>query len=247
MPFGIAYRFPIQVQQLQRLLPISPLFDVAPAGTILFSGLPSTNAFGTLELDDNISFAGIASTSAFGTLAVQELISFSGIASASAFGTLVLNPNIVFVGLANGNAFGTPVLNDNIVFTGLSSTSAFGTASFANAGTLVFNINFIGLAHTNNFGLASFKNAQDTPQNSDIDPAIPYTVLQQLAPEVIRWLRREMEKIKAKDEAIIYVTGNPEGVVTARPGTIALNNLGGAATTVYIKESGLGATGWVAK
>jgi hypothetical protein len=42
-------------------------------------------------------------------------------------------------------------------------------------------------------------------------------------------------------------TGSPEGVVTANPGTLYLNRSGGAATTLYVKESGTGDTGWVAK
>jgi lysophospholipase L1-like esterase len=42
-------------------------------------------------------------------------------------------------------------------------------------------------------------------------------------------------------------TGSPEGVVTAGVGTIYLRSDGGAGTTLYIKESGAGNTGWVAK
>ena len=42
-------------------------------------------------------------------------------------------------------------------------------------------------------------------------------------------------------------TGTPEGAVTAPVGTLYLRKDGGAATTLYIKESGTGNTGWVAK
>lgn len=42
-------------------------------------------------------------------------------------------------------------------------------------------------------------------------------------------------------------TGSPEGVVTANVGTMYLRSDGGAGTTLYIKESGTGNTGWVAK
>lgn len=41
--------------------------------------------------------------------------------------------------------------------------------------------------------------------------------------------------------------GTPEGVVTAPVGSLYSRTDGGAATTLYIKESGAGATGWVAK
>lgn len=42
-------------------------------------------------------------------------------------------------------------------------------------------------------------------------------------------------------------TGSPETVVTAPVGTAYLREDGGAGTTLYIKESGSGATGWVGK
>jgi hypothetical protein len=41
--------------------------------------------------------------------------------------------------------------------------------------------------------------------------------------------------------------GTPEGVITANEGSLYLNRFGGAGTTLYIKESGTGNTGWVAK
>lgn len=42
-------------------------------------------------------------------------------------------------------------------------------------------------------------------------------------------------------------TGTPEGAVTASAGSMFLRTDGGAGTTLYIKESGTGNTGWVAK
>jgi hypothetical protein len=41
--------------------------------------------------------------------------------------------------------------------------------------------------------------------------------------------------------------GTPEGVVTAPVGSMWTRTTGGAGTTLYIKESGNGSTGWVAK
>ena len=41
--------------------------------------------------------------------------------------------------------------------------------------------------------------------------------------------------------------GSPNGVVTSNPGSLYLNLSGGAATTLYIKESGTGNSGWVGK
>lgn len=40
---------------------------------------------------------------------------------------------------------------------------------------------------------------------------------------------------------------SPEGVVTAPPGSLFLRTNGGAGTTLYVKESGISNTGWVAK
>lgn len=42
-------------------------------------------------------------------------------------------------------------------------------------------------------------------------------------------------------------SGSPEGVVTATPGHIYLNSDGGAGTTLFVKESGTGNTGWIGK
>jgi hypothetical protein len=42
-------------------------------------------------------------------------------------------------------------------------------------------------------------------------------------------------------------TGSPESVLTATVGHIYLRSDGGASTTLYVKESGSGNTGWVAK
>lgn len=44
-----------------------------------------------------------------------------------------------------------------------------------------------------------------------------------------------------------FGTGSPEGSVTAAPGSLFLNLSGGTGTTLYVKESGIGDTGWVAK
>ena len=41
--------------------------------------------------------------------------------------------------------------------------------------------------------------------------------------------------------------GSPEGLVTAPTGSIYLNTSGGASTSLYVKTSGAGNTGWTAK
>lgn len=44
-----------------------------------------------------------------------------------------------------------------------------------------------------------------------------------------------------------FGTGSPENVVTANIGTIYFRADGGAGTSIYVKESGTGNTGWVGK
>ena len=43
---------------------------------------------------------------------------------------------------------------------------------------------------------------------------------------------------------ITWGTGSPESVVTAPVGSIFMRTNGGASTTMYLKESGTGNTGW---
>lgn len=49
------------------------------------------------------------------------------------------------------------------------------------------------------------------------------------------------------DISITLSSWSPEGVVTANPGSIHFNTVGGAGTSFYVKESGTGNTGWVGK
>ena len=59
----------------------------------------------------------------------------------------------------------------------------------------------------------------------------------------ISWLQSVWMLLK-----YLYVgAGSPAGVVTAPPGSIYLNTSGGAGTTLFVKESGTGTSGWVGK
>lgn len=53
--------------------------------------------------------------------------------------------------------------------------------------------------------------------------------------------------LKVGAASILAGTGTPEGLQTAPVGSLFLRTDGGAATTLYVKESGTGNTGWVAK
>jgi hypothetical protein len=53
--------------------------------------------------------------------------------------------------------------------------------------------------------------------------------------------------IRAGDTKWYSSAGSPEGVVTAGVGSMYTNTTGSAGTTLYVKESGTGNTGWVAQ
>jgi hypothetical protein len=63
------------------------------------------------------------------------------------------------------------------------------------------------------------------------------------ATQLIGWLNSS----DAVLNGIYSGTGSPEGVTTAPVGSLFLRRDGGASTTLYVKESGSGNTGWVAK
>lgn len=60
-----------------------------------------------------------------------------------------------------------------------------------------------------------------------------------------RELSAVLERIN--DRLPVYGEGSPEGIATAPVGTLYLRTDGGTSTTLYVKESGAGNTGWVAK
>ena len=53
--------------------------------------------------------------------------------------------------------------------------------------------------------------------------------------------------VNASTVVITSGSGTPEGVVTGNVGSLYLRTNGGAGTSIYVKETGTGNTGWVAK
>lgn len=62
-----------------------------------------------------------------------------------------------------------------------------------------------------------------------------------------RWWSRWFDLLVAHVNHIRTGHGTPETFVIAPPGHIYLDLDGGAGVTLYVKESGTGAVGWVAK
>ena len=65
--------------------------------------------------------------------------------------------------------------------------------------------------------------------------------------EVARFDASENSITRANGVKWVSASGSPEGVVTAPVGSIYSRSDGGAGTSFYVKESGVGNTGWVAK
>lgn len=69
-----------------------------------------------------------------------------------------------------------------------------------------------------------------------------------LGAQTARWARGFMAEVRPGTGNVIITSGlgSPEGVITAAKGSLFLREDGGAATSMYKKESGSGNTGWVA-
>lgn len=50
---------------------------------------------------------------------------------------------------------------------------------------------------------------------------------------------------QVNESEIISGTGSPEGVVTANPKKLYMDESGSAGSILYIKKTGTGATGWI--
>jgi len=56
-----------------------------------------------------------------------------------------------------------------------------------------------------------------------------------------------LDRLDVLEALIVTGSGSPESAVTAVVGTLYLRTDGGTSTTLYVKESGSGNTGWVGK
>jgi hypothetical protein len=65
--------------------------------------------------------------------------------------------------------------------------------------------------------------------------------------EYVTNIRGDLDSTIAKVSNYSSGTGTPEGVLTAPIGSLYTRTDGGASTTLYVKESGTGNTGWIAK
>ena len=85
----------------------------------------------------------------------------------------------------------------------------------------------------------------------------PYTIspvpasvppdLRQFLEQLRGFLTLKFQQLDEADALFFQGTGTPEGTVAAPVGAVYLRTDGGAATTLYVKESGTAKTGWIAK
>lgn len=126
----------------------------------------------------------------------------------------------------------TLTASNTLTFTGTDASSvAFGTG-----GTATYTANNLSVfASTTSAQLAGVV-ADETGTGVSVFATSPSFTTQITAPKVI-WTGAVQDLTGA---------GSPEGAVTAAVGSVYRRTDGGAATTVYAKESGAGNTGWVA-
>jgi hypothetical protein len=108
------------------------LIAVALIVSLSGSGIVSSEALGTPQLNTRISVSGIPSVEAFGnpTLSQAQTISQAGnIASAEAFGAAKVNQSISVMGIGTGETFGVPKTILTIGPPGIESAEAFGQPS----------------------------------------------------------------------------------------------------------------------
>lgn len=88
---------------------------------------------------------------------------------------------------------------------------------------------------------------QGSATNYALTPAVTNT--QPLGTAALRWSDLYATNVRPGAGTAIWTsgTGTPEGNVTAPVGSLFTRTDGGAGSTLYVKESGAGNTGWVAK
>lgn len=91
----------------------------------------------------------------------------------------------------------------------------------------------------------------------DFDPTDPLSFPLELKQWVVQYVAQQLRAqeltgyrpVFAAPNGLTFTsgTGSPNTVITAQIGSLYVRTDGGASTTLYVKESGTGNTGWVAK
>jgi hypothetical protein len=141
-------------------------------------------------------------------------------ATATAGQTLFTGVNTYTQGIVALDVYINGVYQDNTQYAETSTTSITFTTGL-NAGDYVVVIS----ASDQTVNVAQASDVPYTPTAGDTSPT----------------------NVSAFLGSIIQGSGDPEGSITASVGALFLRSDGGANTTLYVKETGTGNTGWAAK
>lgn len=154
-----------------------------------------------------------------------------GVATATSINKVVLTApaSAATLTIADGK---TLTASNTLTFTGTDASSvAFGTG-----GTVTYTANNLSVfAATTSAQLAGVL-SDETGTGVSVFGTSPSFTTQITAPKVI-WTGAVQD---------LTGSGTPEGAITAAIGSVYRRTDGGAATSLYVKESGAGNTGWVA-
>jgi len=185
----------------------------------------STHFTESVDISDNMFYM-------VGSSGTQECIRFGqgrnvSIAgnSFTVGGTLAASTNVMTIG---HTTYTTTTNTDNLMVSGNKVFIDGGNASY----TLAF-LRLDGPMATSNIG---FRCSDNTIMSVGTAPSATYRFNSGVTITNNKWSVHGLSG-----------TNSPEGVVIAPIGSTYQNTTGGAGTTFYIKESGTGSTGWVAK
>lgn len=135
----------------------------------------------------------------------------------------------------------------NLIFAGgwaSSSKLCLNNSSLSNTflGNNYTDVISVGIGGNNLQTRGAFFN-QITSQTTSSDISAPSVIVQRNA----EGKAITFEASSSSYSGIYFGNGSPEGIFTAIPGSIYLRKDGGSGTCFYVKESGSGNTGWVAK
>jgi hypothetical protein len=156
--------------------------------------------------------------------------------------------------------------NINLTPSGTGTVSTGSTVVITKSGTAGFNIRNTGATFTNSVAVGGLGNINlyanwDAITNSQSDTS-KVSLAVRLRPDTDSWQFVRVAAGAGATETIPFSvsgtgavnslyqrvgSGTPEGVVTAPVGAVFHRTDGGAGTSFYVKESGAGNTGWVAK
>lgn len=154
------------------------------------------------------------------------------------------NDPVVVATISNTGALRT---GGNIQIGAASTTSATKGIDFVNNGDQTTVLSYLRSDNVGRLYMNSYSNAQSWVMGSvSFNPTVDNTVT--LGQATLRPSATYSVKFMfTATVGAFYGSGSPEGVLTAGIGSTYQRTDGGANTSFYVKESGTGNTGWVAK